>query len=94
MRFIGIYNIILGAIYCLGIISAIIGIPIIIMGIRLREAADAFNRYSSSNAFQDLSTAVERQTRSFFILYVLLIIGLVFIGIYILVFIGIGISEF
>ncbi len=88
MRFVGIWYIIFGAIYCLGIITAIIGVPIIIMGVRAREAADAFNRYSESSAFQDLSKAIERQTRFFFIQYVLMIIGLVVIGIYILVFIG------
>lgn len=87
MRFIGICNIIFGAIYCIGIITAIIGVPVIIMGLRLREAADSFNRYTLSNTFQDLSNAVDRQTRFFFIQYVFLIIGLVLIGIYILVFI-------
>jgi beta-lactamase regulating signal transducer with metallopeptidase domain len=65
MRFIGIVTIIGGAIYCLGIITAIIGVPIIIMGIRIREAAESFKRYSLTSEFSDLSHAVERQTRLF-----------------------------
>lgn len=84
MRFIGICNIILGAITCIGIITALIGVPAIISGIRLREAADAFERYLGSNAFQDIARAIERQTKFFFIQFILLIISLVILGIYIL----------
>ena len=93
MRFIGVYNIIIGGLYCIGIITAIVGVPIIIMGVRLREAADAFNRYSLSQTFQDLSHAVERQKRSLFILYVLLVIGLIIMAIYIIIMIGVLLSE-
>ncbi len=93
MRFIGVYSIVIGAIYCVGIITAIIGIPVIIMGVRLREAADGFQRFALSNAFEDLSRAVEKQTRSLFITYVLLIIGLVFMVIYFLVLIGVFFSH-
>ena len=85
MGFVGIVIIIWGVFNCLGIITAIIGVPLIIMGIRVREAADAFKRYSLSSAFQDLSQAVERLTRFFFIQYVLMIISLVITGLYILI---------
>jgi hypothetical protein len=79
--------------YCIGIVTAVIGIPVIIMGIRLREAAGWFQRFALSNAFEDLSRAVEKQTRSLYITYVLLIIGLVFMVIYFLVLIGIFFSR-
>lgn len=93
MRFIGVYNIIIGGLYCIGIITAIIGVPIIIMGVRFREAADAFSRYSLSQSFQDLSNAIERQKRSLLILYVLLVIGLIIMAIYIIIMIGVVLSE-
>ncbi len=88
MRLIGLLQMIGGVIYCLTIIGAIIGVPVYIMGKRLRESADAFTNYNSSNSGRDLETAIERQTRSFFIQYVLAIIGLVFMAIYIVVIIG------
>jgi hypothetical protein len=88
MRLIGLLQMIGGVIYCLTIIGAIIGVPLYIMGKRLRESADAFINYNSSNSGKDLETAIERQTRSFFIQYVLAIIGLVFMAIYIVVIIG------
>jgi len=89
MSFIGLITIIGGALYCITIIGAIIGVPVIFMGIRLRESAQAFTHYLTSNSNQDLYTAIERQTKAFFIQYVLTIISLVLLGIYIIVLIAI-----
>jgi hypothetical protein len=89
MRFVGIITIIGGAISCLGIITAIIGIPVIFMGVRMREAAVNFEKYAASGDFNDLSNAIERQRRFFFIQFVLTIIGIVIWVIYIIVIIGI-----
>lgn len=88
MKFVGILQIIGGAIYCLTIIGAIIGVPVIYMGVRLREAAEGFEKYLASDSKQDLNYAIEKQTKSFYIQFILAIIGLVIIGIYILVIIG------
>ena len=93
MRFVGIYQIIIGVIYCFGIITAIIGVPVIIMGSRLKDAANSFDKFARTKSFPDISKAIEKQTRSLFILYVLLIIGLVFMAIYIFVLISIGLSH-
>lgn len=92
MRLIGLLQMIGGVLYCLTIIGAIIGIPVYIMGKRLRESADAFTNYNASNSGKDLETAIEKQTRAFFIQYVLAIIGLVIMAIYIVVMIGILVS--
>jgi len=89
MSFVGLITIIGGALYCITIVGAIIGIPVIFMGIRLRESAEAFRQYLTSNSNQDLSTAIDRQTKAFFIQYVLTIISLVLLGIYIIVIIAI-----
>ncbi len=89
MSFIGLLSIIGGVLYCLTIVGAIIGVPYFIMGKRLREAAEAFSGYNASNSAGDLETAVDKQTRAFFIMYVLAIIGLVLMAIYLVVVIGI-----
>ena len=89
MNFIGLLQIIGGALYCITIIGAIIGIPVIFMGIRLREAAEGFKRYLASDSKQDLSFAIERQTKSFFIQFVLAIISLALVGVYIIILIAV-----
>ena len=92
MKFVGMYNIIVGALACLSIIGAIVGIPIIIAGIRLRESADSFEEYMSSSNSASLQRGFERQQRFFFIQKVFIIIGIVFFCLYILFFIGILMS--
>jgi hypothetical protein len=88
MRFLGLLAMIGGVIYCITIIGAIFGIPYYIMGKRLRESADAFTNYNSNSSVRDLETAIEKQTKSLFIQYVLAIISLVLVAIYIVVIIG------
>jgi len=88
MSFIGLLAMIGGILYCITIIGAIIGVPYYIMGKRLREAAEAFNGYNSSDSARDLETAIEKQTRAFFIMYVLAIISLVLLAVYLVVIIG------
>lgn len=88
MSFIGLLAQIGGVIYCLTIIGAILGVPYFIMGKRLRESAEAFTGYNSSDSAKDLETAIERQTRAFFIMYILAIISLVLLAIYLVVIIG------
>lgn len=88
MRFIGIFYIIGGALYCLGIITAVIGVPIIIMGLRLKEAAESFGQFAHTKKFRDISLAIEKQKTFFHIAFILLIIGLVLMGIYFLILIG------
>jgi hypothetical protein len=85
MNLIGLLEIIGGALYCITIIGAIIGIPVIFMGIRLREAAEGFKKYLTSDSKEDLSFAIERQTKSFFIQFVLAIISLALLGLYIII---------
>jgi len=97
MNFIGLLAIIGGALYCLTIIGAVFGIPSIFMGIRLREAADGFKKYLSSDSKQDLGYAIDRQTKAFFIQFVLAIISLAILGLYLIILIivlGLGVSRF
>jgi hypothetical protein len=88
MRFVGIFTIIGGALTCLGIITAIIGVPMIISGLRLREAADSFSSYVASGDFAVLQQGLERQGRYFFIQKVFIIIALAFAALYLFFFIA------
>src|SRR4030067_106879 len=94
MRFVGVFYIIMGALYCLSIIGAVIGIPLIICGLRIRESADAYNGYLGSNDVNMLERPFERQGSFFFIQKVLMIIGLVFIVLYIIFIIAFGAAIF
>jgi hypothetical protein len=85
MRFLGILTIIGGALYCITIIGAIVGVPVIFIGVRMREAAEYFVKYSTSQNFQDVANAIERQKRFFFINYVFAIISLVVLALYIVI---------
>ena len=97
MNFIGLLAIIGGALYCLTIIGAVFGIPSIFMGIRLREAADGFKKYLSSDSKQDLDYAIDKQTKAFFIQFVLAIVTLAILGLYLIILLialGVGVSRF
>ena len=94
MRFVGVFYIIVGALYCITIIGAVMGIPFIICGLRLRESADAYNGYLSSSDSNMLERAFERQGRFFFIQKVLMIIGLVLMVLYIIFIIAFSATIF
>ncbi len=84
MRFVGIFFIIVGAFYSLTIIGAILGIPLIISGLRLRESSDSFSSYLLSEDNNMLERALERQSRFFFIQKIFIIITLVVMVLYII----------
>ncbi len=84
MHHVGTLTIIMGAFACLSIIGALWGIPYIISGLRLRESAESYRGYAAMNDGRQLLTAFEKQSSSFFIIKVLMIIGLVFTALYIL----------
>ncbi len=92
MQFVGIFYIVIGAIECLTIIGAIIGIPILISGLRLRESADAFKSYLTSSDSFMLERALERESRFFFIQKVFLIISLVVFVLYIIFLVVFGLT--
>lgn len=73
MKWTAIYIIIIGALSCVGIVTALIGIPMIIVGLRMNEAARAFQDYSQSQDQNALAYAIEHQGKSFAILKILII---------------------
>lgn len=84
MRFVGMFYIIIGALYSITIIGAIMGIPLIISGLRLRESADSFSSYLLSADNNMLERALERQERFFFIQKIFIIITLVVMVLYVI----------
>jgi hypothetical protein len=96
IRFVGMFTIIYGVISCLTIIGAIIGIPTIIIGLRMRESADQFSLYKMTNNSAALKLGFELQGKYFRIIKILIIIGLVFTVFYIALIIYLftsGLSE-
>ena len=89
MKFVGIFSIIFGALECITIVGALIGVPLIFAGIRLREAADSFLGFLNSNDAAALEYGFERQKRFFFIYKVLIIVSIVLMIFYFVVIIGI-----
>ena len=84
MKFMGYYSFIVGILTSLSIIGAIIGVPMIIAGIRLREASEMFLLYHQSNDRSFLLEAFEKQRRYFFIQKILILVGILFLILYII----------
>ena len=49
MNFVGMFTIIYGGLICLSIIGALVGVPLIMAGMRIREAADQFSIFKTTN---------------------------------------------
>lgn len=79
MKVIAILNITFGIINCLTIVGAIFGVPTLIMGLRLKDAANNFNYYLQSQDDNYLKEAIINQAKFFKINYILIIIGLIFV---------------
>ena len=96
MRFLGMFYIIYGVLTSLSIIGAVIGIPLLISGLRLREAADELNSFRGTNDSSYLRRGFELQGKFFRIQKIIIIIGLVIGVLYvigILFFLGSVISD-
>jgi len=78
MRFVGTFSVVYGAVVCLSIIGALVGIPLIIAGLRLRESGQAYAGVPRDPSA--LSRAYSGQASYFKILKVLMIIALVLIA--------------
>lgn len=94
MKFVGLFTIIYGALTCLSIIGALIGVPLIFAGLRIREAADEYKFFQASNDLQALRRAFEKQGKYFNIIKILIIVGLVLTVLYIVFILIFGIFAF
>ena len=87
MKFVGLIYIICGALACLSIIGALIGVPVIFAGLRARESGDAYNAYSAGD-YSALGRAFTGQASFFKILKIIMIIYIVLMCLYFLFIIG------
>lgn len=76
MKFVALFIIIYGAISTLSIVGALVGVPIIFAGLKLRDASIAINNFLLTNLQTDLDSAVEKQARAFWILKILIIVSI------------------
>jgi hypothetical protein len=84
MNFLGMFYIIYGVLTSLSIIGAVIGIPLLISGLRLREAATELNTFRDSNDSNYLKRGFELQGKFFNIHKIIIIVGLVIAVLYII----------
>jgi hypothetical protein len=84
MKFLGIFTIIIGSFSCLTIIGAVIGIPYIIAGIRLKESGEMFRGYLEYASQDFMERAIEKESQYFHIQKIIVIITIVFLILYII----------
>ena len=94
MKFVGMFTIVYGVLTSLSIIGAIIGVPIIFAGLRIREAADEFNAFRLTNDNSSLKRGFELQGKYFYIQKIIIIVGLVLTALYIIGIIAFGLFAY
>lgn len=82
MKFLGVFTIIIGAFACLSIIGAVIGIPYIIAGMRLKESGEMFRGYLEYATQDFIERAIEKESQYFHIQKIIAIITIVFMVLY------------
>jgi hypothetical protein len=81
MKFVGIWGIISGILACITIIGALVGIPTLIAGLRLKDAADSFKLFLTTNNPIFFEKGLEQQGSYFQITKIMIIITIVFMAI-------------
>ena len=78
MRLVGLFYIIYGGLTCLSIIGAILGVPMLLSGLRAREAAKHLEAYEAAGDFDALAAGLEEQGQFFRFqkIYILIALGL------------------
>lgn len=82
MNFVAIVSIIFGAFACLGIISAVVGIPLIIAGLRLKDAAGGLETYLGSRDQMSLQRVFEMKSKYFNMMKIYYLISIIFMALY------------
>lgn len=77
MHFVSTFLIIYGAINCLTIVGAVIGVPLIFAGLSIKTAAGHFSIFKLTDNSASLKNGFEEQSKFFNIIKILIIAGLV-----------------
>ncbi|MFW5739250.1 MAG: DUF5362 family protein [Myxococcota bacterium] len=94
MKFFGIVQIVLGAIYCLSIVGIIIGWLPILLGYWLVKAANGIEAYASTGQIAPLETGIGALRAHYLTLGILTIIWLILTLLWILLYIIMGAAMF
>lgn len=84
MKFVSVFVILYGILYSLTIIGAVVGIPLIIAGIRLKDSASDYSTFSAAFDRYSLLKAFKNQQSFFFITKILIIVAIVLLLLYLL----------
>ncbi len=79
MKFMGVFYIIAGGLYSLTIVGALLGVPWLISGMRLRDSGFSFDSYAQSGDSNLLRLAIDQQSRYFRIQKIILIVALIIV---------------
>ena len=82
MKFMGMFYIVYGVLSSLSIVGAIIGIPLLISGLRLREASAELSSFHRTNNSNHLRRGFELQGKFFNIQKIIIIVGIVLVLLY------------
>lgn len=87
--FMGIFTIVNGILLCLGIVTAIFGVPLIIAGLKLVGAVDSMKVFSETKDINKLSDTFDKLNLYFKFYGILMLVGLIlgflsFIGLIVL----------
>lgn len=88
MNFVGILNIVFGALSCLSIIGAIVGVPQIIAGIRLRDANDKLKYFFSDENDVYFKDSLGHIAKYFEMTKIIFIINLVVIALVVVLYVA------
>ncbi len=94
MKFVGMFTIVYGVLTSLSIIGAIIGVPLIFAGLRIREAADEFSTFRLTNESTSLKKGFELQGKYFNIQKIIIIVGLILMALYLIGIVVFGVFAY
>jgi hypothetical protein len=90
MKFWAWYTIISGGLACLSILGALIGVPQLIAGLRLKDSIDDFEAYLNSGNLENIEHAIEKQMKYYSTMKIIVIASLILVVVILLVVIIFG----
>ena len=100
LRFVGTFHVVYGALQCLSIIGAIVGIPYLLFGLRSRDAGEAFIRHAEmademtlADAHRHLADGMKMFKFACIAAIVLFVIGILIYGAAIAFFMSSGLMD-
>lgn len=79
MNFVGSFLVVFGIINCITIAGLLIGIPMVYAGLEMKGASDHFGVFKSTDQGKFLATGFEAQGKSFRIIKIIILSGIVIV---------------